>query len=73
MKPKKKELISNEYEVTLFLTKSCWQIKRNTCARNEYEAVLEVANDLSGNFDLYWNDDDFEVVSVVRADLEREA
>lgn len=64
---KKSEKIGNEYEVTLCL-KTCWQIMRVVHARNEYEAVLEAADNLSCDFDLYWNSDDFEVISVVQTD-----
>lgn len=61
----KKEEIGNEYEVTLFL-KTGYQIMKVVRANNEHEAVLEVADDLSCDFDLYWNSGDFEVISVVQ-------
>lgn len=61
----KKEEIGNEYEVILFL-KQGYQIMKVVRANNEHEAVLEVADYLSGDFDLYWNSDDFEVMSVFK-------
>lgn len=61
----KKEEIGNEYEVTLFLKKD-YQIMKVVRANNEHEAVLEVADYLSIDFDFYWNSDDFEVMSVVQ-------
>lgn len=72
MKKKNVEKIGNEYEVTLYL-KTCYQIMKVVRANNEHEAVLEVADDLSSDFDLYWNSDDFEVMSVVQTNKECEA
>lgn len=68
----KKEEIGNEYEVTLFL-KTGYHIAKVVRAKNEYEAVLEAADYLSGDFDLYWDSGDFEVISVVQTNKEREA
>lgn len=62
---KKKIEVGAEFEVTLFLEKG-YEIKKVVNANNEYEAVLEAADYLSSDFDLYWNSNDFEVKSVVR-------
>lgn len=64
MKNKKEEIV-NDYEVTLFLKKG-YRIMKVVRANNDYEAVLEVTDYLSCDFDLYWNSGDFEVISVVQ-------
>lgn len=61
-----------EFEVTV-LSKSCYEIKKVISAKNEYVALLEMANCLSGDFDFYFNDDDYEVVNVIRVTEEWES
>ena len=56
-----------EFEVTV-LSKLCYEIKKAVSAQNEYEAVLEMADYLSGDFDFYHNQDDYKVISVVKVD-----
>lgn len=56
-----------EFEVTVF-SKLYYEIKKVINAKNEYEAVLEMADFLSGDFDYYFNNDDYEIISVVRTD-----
>jgi len=64
---KKTEVVLPKFEVTVS-SKLCYEIKKVVNARNEYEAVLEMADFLSGDFDFYFNDDDYEVINVVRMD-----
>lgn len=64
---KKTDIMLPEFEVTV-LSKLCYEIKKVVNARNEHEAVLEMSDFLSGDFDFYFNQDDYEVVSVVRTD-----
>lgn len=64
---RKTEVVLPKFEVTVS-SKLCYEIKKVVNARNEYEAILEMADFLSGDFDFYFNDDDYEVVNVVRMD-----
>ena len=64
---RKTDTILPEFEITV-ISKQCYEIKKVVNAKNEYEAVLEMADYLSGDFDFYFNDDDYEVINVVRMD-----
>ena len=64
---RKTEVVLPKFEVTVS-SKLCYEIKKVVNARNEYEAVLEMADYLSGDFDFYFNQDDYEVISVTQAD-----
>lgn len=61
---RKTDTILPEFEVTV-LSKLCYEIKKTVSAKNEYEAALEMADYLSGDFDFYHNQDDYEVIKVV--------
>lgn len=56
-----------EFEVTV-ISNLDYEIKKVISAKNEYVALLEMANYLSSDFDFYFNDDDYEVVNIVRVD-----
>lgn len=64
---RKAEVVLPKFEVTVS-SKLCYEIKKIVKARNEYEAILEMADFLSGDFDFYFNNDDYEVISVKQAD-----
>lgn len=64
---RKTEVVLPKFEVTVS-SKLCYEIKKVVNARNEYEAILEMADFLSGDFDFYFNRDDYEVISVTQAD-----
>lgn len=64
---RKTEVVLPKFEVTVS-SKLCYEIKKVVNARNEYEAILEMADFLSGDFDFYFNQDDYEVISVTQAD-----
>lgn len=66
---RKKDTILPEFEVTV-ISKLCYEIKKVVNAKNEFEAVLEMADYLSGDFDFYFSDNDYEVINVVRTDKE---
>lgn len=54
-----------EFEVTV-LSRSCCEIKKTVSAKNEYVALLEMANCLLDDFNLYFDDGDYKVVNVIR-------
>lgn len=64
---RKTEVVLPKFEVTVS-SKLCYEIKKIVNARNEYEAILEMADFLSGDFDFYFHQDDYEVISVTQAD-----
>ena len=64
---RKTDTILPEFEVTV-ISKLCYEIKKVVNAKNEYEAVLKMADYLSGDFDFYFNGGDYEVIIVVRTD-----
>lgn len=65
---RKTEVVLPEFEVTVF-SKLCYEIKKVVKARNEYEAILEMADFLSGDFDFYFNQDDYEVIKVTKVEV----
>lgn len=64
---KKTNTILPEFEVTV-MSNMGYEIKKVVSAKNEYEAALEMASYLSGDFDFYFYDDDYEVINVIRVD-----
>lgn len=64
---KKTETTLPEFEVTVF-NKLRYEMKKVINAKNEYEAVLQMADFLSGDFDYCFDNDDYEIISVVRTD-----
>ena len=64
---RKAGVILPKFEVTVS-SNLCYEIKKVVDARNEYEATLKMADSLSGDFDFYFNQDDYEVISVTQTD-----
>ena len=61
------DTILSDFEVTVISDMS-YVIKKVVSAKNEYEAVLEMAGYLSGDFDFYHNDGDYDVLDVISVD-----
>lgn len=62
------DTILPEFEVTV-ISDTSYVIKKVISAKNEYDAVLEMASCLAFDFDYHHNDGDYVVHEVIRADL----
>lgn len=61
------DTILSDFEVTVISDMS-YVIKLVVSAKNEYDAVLEMANCLACDFDFHHNDGDYEVHDVISVD-----